>query len=260
MSDFRKLMTHKTNQDPRWIQYEKLYENYLTREKTPKIPKIIHLIWLGTLPEHYQKSIQSIKDFHPDWEVILWDENKIKEYGTLINQTLYNKSENLASKSDIFRYEVLYTIGGIYLDLDFEMVKSFDDKLRSLDFFAGFGHVDEPQIFNSLMGCSIGDEIMGKIVYGLKEQKAATKTNVEGIMDSTGPYYNRRILFEYLDNHKIDEINAVIFPTVYFFPYPATQRYVTRYKEDQKNYHKYIHSYVKPETYCIHLWHTSWQK
>jgi mannosyltransferase OCH1-like enzyme len=259
MSEYRRLMVNKINDDPRWNKMEKLYDNFLKKEIISNIPKIIHLIWLGTLPEHYQKYIDKIRNFHPEWEVKLWNEESIKNWGLMINQDLYNKSDNLASKSDIFRYEVLLKEGGIYLDLDFDMVKPFNENLLKLDFFAGIGHVEKPELFNSLVASKPGGEIIQKIVYGLKKQRVASKTDIEGIMGSTGPYYITKVFFEYLDDSNLEDVNVVIFPTVYFFPYPAAQRFVTRHKEEQNTFHKFIYSYVKPETYCIHLWHTSWQ-
>ena len=40
--------------------------------KQPKIPKIIHHIWLGSiLPKKYVRLIKSWETYHPDWQHIL---------------------------------------------------------------------------------------------------------------------------------------------------------------------------------------------
>lgn len=259
MSEFKRLMVNKIVDDEKWNQMEKLYDNFRQSPNIEqRIPKVIHLIWLGKFPDHYKRVITKIKALHTDWEIKLWDETQIKNFGPLINQELYDTSDNLASKSDIFRYEILAKVGGIYMDLDFDLVQSFQS-LLSLDFFAGVGHVDQPEIFNSIMGSVPNGDIIVNIVNGLKHRKAVRKTDISGIMSSTGPYYISQVFFDYLQSRDLKNINAVIFPTVYFFPYPAVQRHLTRYKEEEPSFKKFIYSYVRPETYCIHLWHTAWQ-
>src|SRR5690606_35981755 len=63
--------------------YQEIYDkkNYKIAEKAsfPKIPKIIHQIWIGSpVPERFQELMDSWKTFHPDWTYILWDDASIK--------------------------------------------------------------------------------------------------------------------------------------------------------------------------------------
>jgi mannosyltransferase OCH1-like enzyme len=182
------------------------------------------------------------------WKYKLWTDKDVDEF-SLKNIKLYNNIKNLGAKSDIFRYEILERLGGVYIDVDFDCVKPFDD-LLTLDFFAGNGHVDVPEIFNSVMASSPNYKYMTALVNELLK-KDYFKDNIDGVMNNTGPYFITRVFY---DNINEDD-NVVIFPTKYFFPFPAVHRFVNY---DQSK--DFIHSFNNDKTYCIHLWHTNWQK
>ena len=103
------------------------------------IPKVIHYIWLGgnPLPKIAEKCIESWKKFCPDYEIKRWDETNLD-----VNQYQFAKDAYDAKKfafvSDVFRTEILYNEGGIYLDIDVELIKSIDDILQDNDCVMGF--------------------------------------------------------------------------------------------------------------------------
>jgi len=102
------------------------------------IPKKIHYCWLGgnPLPESAKKCIKSWKKYCPDYEIIEWNESN---YDFTKNQ--YMKDALEAKKwgfvPDYARLDIIYQNGGIYLDTDVEIIKSFDDLLDQKG-FAGF--------------------------------------------------------------------------------------------------------------------------
>lgn len=101
------------------------------------IPKIIHYCWLSgeEYPQAVKNSIASWKDILPDYELILWDRKRSEIVNcTWIQEALENKKYAFAS--DLIRLYAVYTYGGIYLDSDVEVLKSFDD-LLSLPYFIG---------------------------------------------------------------------------------------------------------------------------
>ena len=88
------------------------------------IPKIIHLIWLGgKKPEKFNITLQKIKQINNDYEIKEWNDDNIDF--ELIQKDFFNKTENLGSKSDILRFELLNKYGGIYMDYDFIQIKKF---------------------------------------------------------------------------------------------------------------------------------------
>ena len=93
------------------------------------IPKIIHHIWLGSpFPDHLVALRQTWQRHHDstEWQMQLWDDDAIASFG-LMNYEAYNAATNFGEKSDIARYEILYRLGGVYVDTDFECISALDD-------------------------------------------------------------------------------------------------------------------------------------
>lgn len=96
------------------------------------IPKIIHYCWFGNneLPEKVKFCIDTWKIHLHDYEFILWNEKNFDLDITPFVRQAYN-SKKFAFVSDYVRIYTLQKYGGIYLDTDIEVLKSFDDLLES---------------------------------------------------------------------------------------------------------------------------------
>ena len=123
------------------------------------IPKKIHYCWIGgnPLPKSAEKCIASWKKYCPDYEIIEWNETN---YDFTKNQ--YMKEALDAKKwgfvPDYARLDIVYNHGGIYLDTDVEIVKSFDPLLES-NGFAGFE--DQKHVnFGQGFGAEAGNEVI----------------------------------------------------------------------------------------------------
>lgn len=105
------------------------------------IPKIIHLCWLSgdEFPETIQRCIDSWKTHLSDYEIYLWDTNRFD-----VNSSRWVKEafevKKYAFAADYIRLYALYHYGGIYLDSDVLVYKSFND-LLDLPYFIGEDHV-----------------------------------------------------------------------------------------------------------------------
>lgn len=102
------------------------------------IPKIIHYCWLSgdPFPEKNQKCIDTWKEKLPDYEFMLWDLNRFDIDSSIwVKQAFDNKKYAFAA--DYIRLYAVYHYGGIYLDTDVEVLKSYND-LLDLDYFIGF--------------------------------------------------------------------------------------------------------------------------
>ena len=101
------------------------------------IPKVIHFCWLSgdPYPPLIAKCIESWKINLPDYQIILWDTKKIDVTSNVWLEQAY-KCRKYAFAADYIRFYALYNYGGIYLDADVEVIKSFDD-LLSLQQFIG---------------------------------------------------------------------------------------------------------------------------
>lgn len=102
------------------------------------IPKIIHYCWLNNdpIPKDLKKYMKSWKEKLYDYEFILWDLNRFD-----LNRSLWVKQAFEAKKyafaADYIRLYAVYNYGGIYMDMDVEVIKSFNDLLRN-DYILGY--------------------------------------------------------------------------------------------------------------------------
>jgi mannosyltransferase OCH1-like enzyme len=99
------------------------------------IPKKIHYCWLGNeeLPETYKKCMSTWKKVMPDYEIVLWDQNKFDVHSVpFVAEACAVKKWAFAA--DYIRLYALYTEGGIYLDTDVVIKKDLSEFLN-YDFF-----------------------------------------------------------------------------------------------------------------------------
>ena len=98
-----------------------------------RIPKVIHQIWSDIdrpLPEHFKTLGETWRKSYPDWEYIQWNNDMMNtfikecypEYWNIYNEFPYN-----VQRRDAIRYLILYQIGGMYVDFDYESLKPIDE-------------------------------------------------------------------------------------------------------------------------------------
>ena len=104
------------------------------------IPKVIHYCWFGkgAMPELVERCIASWHMHMPDWEFKAWTEDNFD-----INIAPRYVQEAYAAKkyafvSDYVRLWALDREGGLYMDVDFEVYRPFDDLMNQYDAFAGY--------------------------------------------------------------------------------------------------------------------------
>lgn len=127
------------------------------------IPKIIHYCWFGQgeMPQLSKDCMASWHKHMPDWEYRLWDEDNFDVTQLPYTREAYD-ARKFAFVSDYVRLWALYNEGGLYMDVDFMVHKSFDDLLH-WHAFAGF----EGSKYSPLMMGVIASEPYGSWV---KEQ------------------------------------------------------------------------------------------
>jgi inositol phosphorylceramide mannosyltransferase catalytic subunit len=234
----------KGRESPQWDLIRNLYREYLQGSRqTPRIPKILHQIWLGSdLAGQYKTLVKSLLELHPSWEYRLWTDTDIPF--DFPNRELFDRCANPGQKSDILRYAILERFGGIYLDMDFMAVRPMDP-LCGIEFFAGVTYDKEPQLANGLIGCAPSHPLIKKIAsfeHGFKSSDGLD------VMKSTGPDYFTKMFFSSSSLH----CGAVAFPNTFFYPFPnfPHDRILGEYPE----------RYFGKDTFCCHLWHCSWLK
>lgn len=101
------------------------------------IQPTIHYCWFGgsALPREVKRCISSWKEYCPNFDIIRWDESNFDLDSNLFCKTAY-RAKAWAFVSDYARLKIVFENGGIYLDTDVEILKSFDD-LRMNRCFVG---------------------------------------------------------------------------------------------------------------------------
>ncbi|MDR1544542.1 MAG: glycosyl transferase [Prevotellaceae bacterium] len=101
------------------------------------IPKIIHYCWLSDnpVPEKYQKFVDGWCRQLPDYEFVKWDKTMFDINSIAWTKEAYN-AQRYAYAADYVRLFAVYNFGGIYLDMDIEVVKNFDNLLDKNTMFA----------------------------------------------------------------------------------------------------------------------------
>lgn len=99
------------------------------------IPKVIYQCWFGPnpIPEGHRKYMDSVRRHMPDYEIHLLGNGDLPDC-RFVRECL--KWKKYAQLSDYMGLLVLEQYGGIYLDADIEVNKSFDD-LLSCNCFLG---------------------------------------------------------------------------------------------------------------------------
>lgn len=125
------------------------------------IPKIIHYVWLGgnQLPLAMQRCIDSWRKFMPDYEIIKWDDERIAEIDSIFMREAIAEKK-WAFVSDVVRLYAIANYGGIYLDTDVEVFKSFDPLLLYHAFIGRENsmHLKVRRTINYVTTCTFGAE------------------------------------------------------------------------------------------------------
>ncbi len=98
------------------------------------IPPIIHQIWVGPndIPDSFLKSSEELQRINRGYRYMLWNNDNVEQLAT---KDVYDY-RTFAGQSNVLRLLALKKFGGIYLDMDFVPLKSFDSILRHSAFIA----------------------------------------------------------------------------------------------------------------------------
>lgn len=200
------------------------------------IPKKIHYIWLGKKNKSRlsQICINSWNRNLKEYKIIEWNENNLKIDKLCKNNRFLEKCYELklwAFVSDYIRLHILYNEGGIYLDTDVEVVKTFDDFLDDEVFL---GYEKENYIGTGIIGAEKGNTLIKQLLHFY--DKDIWKYD----------FFNNPIIFKWMYD-KYPELfkKCKIYPREYFAPYSPDEKITNGLVQ-------------KKETVAIHWYSGDW--
>ena len=176
----------------KWNKYDST-SSYDSMRKDVKIPKIIMQTWKNRkIPKKWLSSVESIKEYMPTWEhVIMTDEDNRKFVKTHFPKFLpyYDKFPHPIQRADAIRVCWLYIKGGIYMDLDIEILKPLDPLFtKSFDIcFVNSGNCSS-YTTNSFMACQPKHPIWLEYIEKMKQPTSKWAMDKHfTVMTTTGP-------------------------------------------------------------------------
>lgn len=192
------------------------------------------------MPELAQRCIDSWHRFMPDWEYRLWNEDNYDVRSHPYTKEAY-EAGMFAFVSDYVRLWALFHDGGLYMDVDFEVYRPFDE-LMQLKAFAGF----EGSKYLPLRMGVIASQANGVWVKEqLDNYESRHFFQEDGSFDMTTnvQFISARMREHgFLQNGQEQDYKDLhIFPVEYFSPRQTTGEYIRT-----------------ENTYCDHLGLASW--
>lgn len=215
------------------------------------IPKKIHYIWLGgnPLPDMVLKCMESWKKFCPDYEIVRWDESNLNiDINKYCRQAYDNKKYAFAS--DVLRYYVVHEHGGIYLDVDVELLKPLDDLLNQKAFM-GFEMGDTLYVNPGLiLGAEPQNKVLSEILNNYNNDSFITENGTisyETVCTKTTNHLVEHYGLKIENNIQYLE-NVTIYSTEYFCPLHACTKENIYQTKNTYSKHLYLASWVPKQS------------
>jgi len=203
-----------------------IYTTHIMNDNV-KFPKIIHQIWMqgyNSVPQKFIKNIEKNKAINKNFAYEFWDEERILNLLKSLNNNAYIKTyysyTYLVQRVDFARYIILYTYGGISIDMDAFVIKNLDALYNMIEtnvdvVFSKFNMTDiesyalngnSTHINNANIISKPKNDVMHDLLEALVEQSLQPKKYTEQINiinNTTGPIFITNFLFKYPQQDKI---------------------------------------------------------
>jgi mannosyltransferase OCH1-like enzyme len=126
------------------------------------IPRIFHQVWFGkeAFPAEYSRRQASWLEHHPGWELRFWTEKNLPAPGELRRAEASDRLRAPWERSDIFRLEILWRFGGVYIDADLECLRSIEPLIANAEFL--IGRASRGRVDTALIGAAVGHPILDR--------------------------------------------------------------------------------------------------
>ena len=250
---FFKYLPNKLYWLPKEIQISHKIRNINKRQLRDgdRIPRVLHYIWVGgnPKPESVKEYISSWEKHCPGYEIIEWNESNFNVKSNRYAREAY-AAKKWAFVTDYMRLDIIDRFGGIYVDSDVEILKSFDKFLKH-PAFSSFEAGDPSQIY--LPTGMMAGERGGKWIKYLKTYYSRGRSFYaeNGEIDKTTntTVITRMTLSKYgiKMNNKLQNFDDfTMYPSDYFCPKSWSTRKISLTKNSHAIHH-FAGSWVAPE-------------
>lgn len=214
------------------------------------IPKVIHCCWFGRGPMDAVslKCLESWKKYCPDFQIKIWNEDLFDVTQNAFVKEAYEERK-WAFVSDYVRLYALYHEGGVYLDLDVELLQSLEPLLN---YGGAVTSYQECTIPAAVMLSEKGNPWMEFLLSYYDDRHFRHEDGTLEMMENDKiitALCIKKLGFKMGDS-KISYGNVVLLPSIYFGPYRKSKNKALpldqQFKIDAR------------KTYAVHHGNGSW--
>ena len=185
------------------VYYFSFKENLegFTNTTTSIIPKNIFQTWKTlNVPPKMNQCIKKLQTDNPEFAYYLYDDSMCADFikDNFDDSVIcaYNKLIPTAYKADLFRYCILYKMGGIYLDIKYECANNFKlTELTNAEYFV--------RDIETSGGCKPKNNTLYKAIYKIVENVNSEYYGLNSL-SPTGPLLLKTYFSQYeIDNFKL---------------------------------------------------------
>lgn len=175
------------------------------------------------MPELVQKCIASWHTHMPDWEYCLWSEDNFDIASAPAYVLEAYQAKKYAFVSDYVRLWALEREGGLYMDVDFEVYKPFDDLMNLYDAFAGYEGSKRNPVMMGVIAAKPHRPWIQRMMQTYHERSFINTDGSYDMTPNTGYFLNWMQERGFVaDGKEKDFMDVHILPVEYFCPILTT--------------------------------------
>ncbi|DAZ94760.1 TPA: hypothetical protein N0F65_011576 [Lagenidium giganteum] len=191
------------------------------------IPHILHQSWktVDKIPARFESWMRTWRQHNPDWTYVFWDDDdNLAIFERLFPQFADVAREvNKIALADMARYALLYELGGLYADADFECTKPFDTLAQTNELFLSseplahtvlLEHSSSLALCNALMASRPRHPFWLRLLENIATNFRLPETNRLDPVALTGPRIVKQTYFAEFQN----DPTVHVYAQEYFYP------------------------------------------
>ena len=165
------------------------------------IPAIIHQTSKTThIPQKWALLQRKVKKNYPEWKYRFWtDEDNLRLVQKSFSdwEGVYLSLPKPIMRVDMIRYMYMYEFGGLYLDLDYEILRPFDFQKYALVLPGENRSEQSVSLGNSIFASVPRHAFWEKVLNDLKDDPPRVVKDEQDVIGLTGPGFLTKIYLKY---------------------------------------------------------------